>query len=110
MHPMTTMPHSRQVLLRCAGVFLKLKGLSLWKYMMMTARIAPIWMTTRNRARNWSDTCSFTNSSMRIICPVDEMGSHSVMPSTMPSSRAFRISIIMYELSCVRDALFFALG
>ena len=57
--------------------------------------MAPNWMTTRNRARKSSDTCSFTNSSTRIMCPVDEMGSHSVMPSTMPTRSAFKASKII---------------
>ena len=38
------------------------------------------------------------------------MGSHSVMPSTMPSSRAFQdFDNQCMWLSCVRDALFVAL-
>ena len=49
-----------------------------------TARIAPSWITTRNMFQNSSVTLSLMNSSTKIIWPVDEMGSHSVMPSTRP--------------------------
>ena len=95
MQPMATMPQRRHVLRFSTLVFFGEKGLSLWKYRMSTAMMAPSWMTTRNSARNWSDTCSFTNSSTRIMWPVDEMGSHSVMPSTMPMRNAFKASKIM---------------
>lgn len=66
--------------------------------------MAPIWMTTRNSSRKSGDTCSFTNSSTRIMCPVDEMGSHSVMPSTMPMSSAFSASMIMGAVPRVLSA------
>ena len=97
MQPMATMPQRRQVLFFCTLVFFGEKGLSLWKYRMSTAMMAPSWMTTRKSLRNSSDTCSFTNSSTRIMWPVDEMGSHSVMPSTMPMRNAFNASMIMRE-------------
>ena len=94
-HPMTTMPQRRHVLRRSSTVLLGEKGLSLWKYRIMTAMMAPIWITTKNSARNESETCSFTNSSTRIMWPVEEIGSHSVMPSTRPMSSAFKASISM---------------
>ena len=95
MHPTTTMPHSLHVLLLSAGVLRDENGFSLWKYRMSTAQIAPIWMTTRKSSRKSGDTCNFTNSSTRIMWPVDEMGSHSVMPSTMPMRNAFKASKII---------------
>ena len=95
MDPTTTMPHKRHVPFFSTLVLRGEKGFSLWKYRMSTAIMAPSWMTTRNSARNSSDTCSFTNSSTRIMWPVDEMGSHSVMPSTMPMRRAFSASKII---------------
>ena len=98
MQPMSTMPHSRHVPLRSSRVFLRENGFSFVKYRMMTAMMAPIWMTTRNSARNCEDTSSFTNASTRIIWPVDEMGSHSVMPSTTPMKNAFNAS--MSIMSC----------
>ena len=46
-------------------------------------------------------TFSWMNSSTRIICPVLEMGSHSVSPSTMPRITVFNnsISVISKMLS-----------
>ena len=93
MHPMATMPHSRHVPRFSGAVLRGEKGFSLWKYKMSTAMMAPSWMTTKNSSRNSGDTFSFTNSSTRIICPVEEIGSHSVMPSTTPMKNAFRISM-----------------
>ncbi len=49
-----------------------------------TARIAPSWITTRNMFQNSSVTLSLMNSLTKIMCPVEEIGSHSVMPSTKP--------------------------
>ena len=46
----------------------------------------------QEQLRNSADTFSFTNSSTRIMWPVEEMGSHSVMPSTTPMKNAFRTS------------------
>ena len=57
-----------------------------------TARMAPSWMTTRNMDMNSSLALNFTTCSSKIIWPVDEMGSHSVMPSTMPIKIALMIS------------------
>ena len=102
-HPMTTMPHKRQVLRRSSGVFVRAKGLSFEKYRMMTAMMAPIWMTTRKSARNSGVTSSFTNSSTRIMCPVDDTGSHSVRPSTTPMSSALSAS------SAIMDTVSFRL-
>ena len=67
-------------------------GQSLFQNRTTTARMAPSWMTTRNMDRNSSLALNLMICSTRIICPVDEMGSHSVMPSTMPIRMAFRIS------------------
>ncbi len=64
---------------------------------MSTAQMAPIWMTTKNSSRNSGLTASLTNSSTKIMWPVEETGSHSVMPSTMPMTSAFRISVIMFR-------------
>ena len=67
--------------------------------------MAPSWMTTKNSSRNSADTFSFTNSSTRIMWPVEEMGSHSVMPSTTPMKNAFRTSMNMStETASVRFA------
>ena len=102
MHPMATIPHNRQVARFSSALLRGLKGLSLWKYSVSTARMAPIWMTTKNSARNSADTWSCTKSSTRIMWPVEEIGSHSVTPSTMPINRDFNASIIMFRLSVSR--------
>ena len=68
------------------------KGHSLPQNSTTTARIAPSWMTTRNMDMNSSLALNFTTCSSKIIWPVDEMGSHSVMPSTMPIKIALMIS------------------
>ena len=102
MHPTATIPHKRQVARFSSALLRGLKGLSLWKYSVSTARMAPIWITTRNSARNSVDTWSCTKSSTRIMWPVDEMGSHSVTPSTMPINRDFNASMIMFRLSVSR--------
>ena len=60
-----------------------------------TARIAPSWITTRNRFQNSSLTFSLTNSSRMIMWPVLLMGSHSVIPSTIPKNIALIISIMV---------------
>lgn len=105
MQPMATMPHSRHVPRFSTDVFLGENGFSLWKYRMSTAMMAPSWMTTKNSSRNSADTFSFTNSSTRIMWPVEEMGSHSVMPSTTPMKNAFRTSMNMStETASVRFA------
>ena len=54
--------------------------------------MAPSWMTTRNMDRNSSLALNRMICSTRIIWPVDEMGNHSVMPSTTPIKMAFNIS------------------
>ena len=64
------------------------------KYITTTASIAPSWITTSNNSKKCSDTFSFINSSNRIKCPVDDIGNHSVIPSTIPKNIAFIISII----------------
>ena len=56
MHPIATIPHKRQVARFSSALLRGLRGLSLWKYKVSTARMAPIWMTTRNSARNAGDT------------------------------------------------------
>ena len=50
-------------------------------------------MTTLNISLNASDCCSGQMASVRIRWPVLLMGSHSVMPSTMPSKMTFSHSI-----------------
>ena len=95
MQPMATMPHNRHVARFSPAVLRGLTGLSLWKYSVSTAKMAPIWITTKNSAKNSGDTCSWTKSSTMIIWPVEEMGSHSVTPSTMPRSRDFNASMII---------------
>jgi len=59
-----------------------------------TAKIAPSWITTRNISQNCALTSSVRNSFKRIICPVLLIGSHSVIPSTIPNIIAFKISVI----------------
>ena len=54
--------------------------------------MAPSWMTTRNMDRNSSLALKWMSCSTKIMWPVDEMGSHSVTPSTMPIKMAFSIS------------------
>ena len=60
------------------------KGHSFLKYSTTTAMMAPSWMTTRNISMNSSDRLNFSTCSARIMCPVLDTGSHSVMPSMMP--------------------------
>ena len=60
------------------------KGHSFLKYMTTTARIAPNWMTTRNISINSALKLNLSTCSARIMWPVLEMGSHSVMPSITP--------------------------
>ena len=91
--------------LRTTGFSLKRKGKILFQKRSTTAKMAPSWITTRNISQKSSLTFKVTNSFKRIICPVLLMGSHSVMPSTIPKSTAFKISIIsicdtfLYSLS-----------
>ena len=72
--------------------FMDENGLSFSKFRTTTAKMAPSWMTTRNMSMNCFDTCNLMNSSTRIIWPVLETGSHSVSPSTTPSSTVFNRS------------------
>ena len=69
-------------------------GFSRWKKITHTARMAPSWMTTRNMFQKSSETFIVRNWLSSSMCPVDEMGSHSVMPSTMPNTAAFTSSMI----------------
>ena len=46
--------------------------------------MAPSWITTRNIDMNSSLKLNCNTCSARIMCPVLEMGSHSVMPSITP--------------------------
>ena len=71
------------------------KGHSLPQNRTTTAMIAPSWITTRNMEIKASLASNWISCSTRIMCPVEEMGSHSVTPSTMPISRALMISISM---------------
>ena len=59
-----------------------------------TANMEPNCITTKKTCLNSHDTSSRTNSSSRIIWPVLLMGSHSVIPCTMPNNTAFNISAI----------------
>ena len=88
-----TLNHSCHVCFFSPSVFRGENGLSLWKNRTITARIAPSWMTTSNMLRNSSETFRVMNSFSKIKCPVEEIGSHSVTPSTMPKSTAFNSSI-----------------
>jgi hypothetical protein len=76
------------------------KGQSLFQNSTTTARMAPSWMTTRNMDMNSSLALNLTTCSTRIMWPVDEMGSHSVIPSTMPIRMAFSISRNMGSPPC----------
>ena len=69
------------------------KGQSLFQNSTTTAMMAPSWITTRNMDRNASLASNRISCSASIMCPVEEMGSHSVTPSTTPISRALMISI-----------------
>src|SRR5690606_39357529 len=62
---------------------------NVFQYCTTTARIAPSWITTLNIAHC---AASYPNSSeARIRCPVEETGTNSVRPSTMPSRMAVRV-------------------
>ena len=76
------------------------KGHSLFQNSTTTARMAPSWMTTRNMDINSSLALNLTTCSTRIMCPVEEMGSHSVMPSTIPIRIALMISKNVINPSC----------
>ena len=54
--------------------------------------MAPSWITTKNMSQKSGLTSSFTNWSSNNMWPVDEMGSHSVMPSTSPYRAALNSS------------------
>ena len=59
-------------------------------------------MTTKNSSRNSADTFSFTNSSTRNMWPVEEMGSHSVMPSTTPMKKRLQNFDEHVHRNCLR--------
>ena len=84
---------SDQVARRPALPFLGENGLSLPKKTTQTARMAPSWMTTRNMFQKSSETSSVRNWLSSSMCPVEEMGSHSVTPSTRPKTAAFTSSM-----------------
>ena len=60
--------------------------------------MAPNWITTRNIPQNDFDTFIGMISSNKIICPVELIGSHSVIPSTIPYNIDFKISIILSSI------------
>ena len=90
-----TLNHSCQVCFFSPSDLPGEKGFSLWKNSTITAKIAPSWITTSNILLNASDIFRVMNSSSKIKCPVEEMGSHSVTPSTMPNNTAFNNSTII---------------
>ena len=94
----TTLAQSAHVALRSCAVLRGEKGLSLPKNITHTARIAPSWMTTRNMSQKSRETSRVTNWSSSSMWPVDETGSHSVMPSTSPKSAALRSSMISMQI------------
>ncbi len=75
---------SVQVERRSPADLVREKGLSSWKKATRTAMMAPSWITTRNMSQKSFETLSGMNCWTRSMCPVDETGSHSVMPSTTP--------------------------
>ena len=78
--------------------FLLVKGKMLFQNRTTTASIAPSWITTSNMLQNPSETFLNANIfSKRIRCPVLLIGSHSVMPSTIPNIMALIISIMIYS-------------
>ncbi len=103
----TTLNQMAQVSFFLGSFFLGVKGLSLVKNITTTARIAPSCITTSNISQNSpaksgpssAPTFSPRNSLRSIRCPVELIGSHSVTPSTIPYSIAFRISVITSSLS-----------
>jgi len=61
--------------------------------------MAPSWITTRkDMSQKSADTSSGTNWLSSSMCPVDEMGSHSVIPSTTPKSAALESSMMFKSL------------
>src|SRR5574343_453682 len=74
------------------------------RYSQTTARMAPNWITISNNLPRSS--LKFSKSPARIKCPVDEMGSNSVSPSTIPRMRAFRRSIGSIRCRQVGEAAF----
>ena len=61
--------------------------------------IAPSWITTENISQKSPDTLSGQISLKRIRCPVELIGSHSVIPSTIPRSIDLMISNISIIIS-----------
>ena len=91
-HATTIFAHIPHVERRSSGVLRLENGLSWLKNSTHTARMAPSWITTKNMSQKSGLTSSFTNWSSNNMWPVDEMGSHSVMPSTSPYRAALNSS------------------
>ena len=84
---------SPQVARRSRASFFRENGFSFPKKTTQTARMAPSWMTTRNMFQKSSETSSVRNWLSSSMWPVEEMGSHSVTPSTKPKTAALTSSI-----------------
>ena len=95
---MSTFPQREKVPRRSSGDFLREKGLSLWKKSTSTAMIEPSCTSTLNTSKKAllrsgsGDMAKGRNSFNRMICPVLLIGSHSVMPCTIPCRIDLRIS------------------
>ena len=103
MQATTTLNHIEKISFSITGLLLSLNwnGNILFQNKTTTARIAPNWITTKNISLKSALTFILINSSTKSICPVLLIGSHSVIPSTIPKKITLIISIksnILYPL------------
>ena len=100
-HATTTLNHIDQTsflkilpfLLIPSTVSFFLKGHILFQNNTTTAKMAPNCITYINISLKFGLTSSLINSSTKSICPVLLIGSHSVIPSTIPRNITFKILI-----------------
>ena len=86
--PTTTLLQSTHVLFFSAELLDGANGLRRRKNTTTTARIAPSCITTWNISVKFFEKSIVKSRSRRIMCPVLDMGSHSVIPSTIPMRTA----------------------
>ena len=102
----TTLNQTEKISFRITELFLSLNwnGNIFFQNMTTTARIAPSWITTKNISLKASLVFICRNSSTMSICPVLLIGSHSVIPSTIP--RKITLSISIKFSSIIQKLLF----
>ena len=94
-HATTTLSHMEIVSILISGLERSSSwmGIIFFQKNTTTANIAPSWITTKNISLKRSLMFSVRNSSTSSMWPVLLIGSHSVIPSTIPRKIAFKISI-----------------